>query len=243
VHELAGMTFAAGLRAILRQDPDIIMIGEIRDGETAETAVRAALTGHLVLTTLHTNDAISAIPRLKDLGPDPGFISDALLGVVAQRLVRRVCPHCAEPYAPTEADLKVLGLKPAQAQGNWRQGRGCSKCFNSGFLGREAIVELLNVDQAVRQIIYEGSMTQLHHYINEANFDSFRSAAVEKVTTGVTTVSEVLRVIPQSALYQKLPSSSANTLVQPLQASSQISSQANAANGNAAKIASSFKLN
>ena len=235
VHELAGMTFAAGLRAILRQDPDIIMIGEIRDSETAETAVRAALTGHLVLTTLHTNDAISAIPRLKDLGPDPGFISDALLGVVAQRLVRRNCPYCAEPYTPTDADMKVLGLKPTQAHPEaWRQGRGCSKCFHSGFLGREAIVELFNVDQAVRQIIYEGSMTQLHHYINEANFDSFRSAAIEKVTTGVTTVAEVLRVIPQSALYQR-SSISTTASTQPL--------KENDTSSNAAKAINPLKLN
>jgi general secretion pathway protein E/type IV pilus assembly protein PilB len=204
VQEAAGMTFAAGLRAILRQDPDIIMVGEIRDGETAETAIRAALTGHLVLTTLHTNDAVSAIPRLKDIGPDPGLIGDALLGIVAQRLVRKVCPHCAKPYIPTDADLKVLGLELAQANPElWRQGQGCSKCFNSGYLGREAIVELLNVDDMVRQIIYEGTLTQLHHYLSEINFNSFRLAAIEKVTTGVTTVTEVLRVLPHSALYRK----------------------------------------
>jgi len=204
VHEPAGMTFAAGLRAILRQDPDIIMIGEIRDSETAETAIRAALTGHLVLTTLHTNDALSAVPRLKDLCPDAGFISDALLGVVAQRLVRKVCLHCAEQYTPTEADLKVLGLdlEHANAQA-WKHGKGCAKCFNSGYMGREAIVELLNIDENVKRIIYEGTMTQLHHYVNESNFDSFRMAAIKKVTTGVTTVSEILRVLPHSALYRK----------------------------------------
>jgi type II secretory ATPase GspE/PulE/Tfp pilus assembly ATPase PilB-like protein len=203
VHEPAGMTFAAGLRAILRQDPDIIMVGEIRDTETAETAVRSALTGHLVLTTLHTNDAASAIPRLKDIGPDPGLISDALLGIVAQRLVRRVCPHCAEPHTPTEADLRVLRLKREQANlKGWRQGRGCAKCFNSGYLGREAIIELLNVDDIIRQIIYEGTMTQLHHYLREISFDSFRVAAIEKVTTGITTVKEVLRVLPHSALHR-----------------------------------------
>ena len=204
VHEAAGMTFAAGLRAILRQDPDIIMVGEIRDCETAETAVRAALTGHLVFTTLHTNDAVGAIPRLKDIGPDPGLISDALLGIVAQRLVRRVCSHCAEPYTPTDADLQALGLELKEASSpNWRRGRGCSRCFNSGYLGREAIVELLDIDNRVREIIYEGTITQLHRYLGEINFASFRTAAIEKVTTGLTTVEEVLRVIPKSALYGK----------------------------------------
>ncbi|MBW4548451.1 MAG: GspE/PulE family protein [Symplocastrum torsivum CPER-KK1] len=204
VHEAAGMTLAAGLRAILRQDPDIIMVGEIRDSETAETAIRAALTGHLVLTTLHTNDAVSAIPRLKDIGPDPGLVSDALLGIVAQRLVRRVCPHCAQPHTPIEADLRKLGLSIQEANPQaWRRGKGCSKCFNSGYLGREAIVELLNVDDTVRQLIYEGTMTQLHRYLGEINFDSFRMAAIKKVTIGVTTLTEVLRVLPHSALSRK----------------------------------------
>lgn len=204
VNEAAGMTFAAGLRAILRQDPDIIMVGEIRDCETAETAVRAALTGHLVFTTLHTNDAVGAIPRLRDIGPDPGLLSDALLGIVAQRLARRVCPHCSEPYTPTEADLNVLGLGREQMlSGTWRKGRGCSNCFNSGYLGREAIVELLDIDDRVREIIYEGTMTQLHQYLKEINFASFRTAALKKVQAGVTTVEEILRVIPRSALGSK----------------------------------------
>ncbi|OKH28147.1 GspE/PulE family protein [Chroogloeocystis siderophila] len=205
VNEAAGMTFAAGLRAILRQDPDIIMVGEIRDHETAETAVRAALTGHLVFTTLHTNDAVGAIPRLRDIGPDPGLLSDALLGIVAQRLVRRVCPHCSEPYTPTEADLGVLGIDSQHAHtGQWRKGRGCGICFNSGFLGREAVVELLDVDDTVREIIYEGTVTQLHRYLREIHFASFRTAAVEKVMNGLTTVEEVLRVLPRTALYNKL---------------------------------------
>lgn len=201
VNETAGMTFPAGLRAILRQDPDIIMVGEIRDGETAETAVRAALTGHLVLTTLHTNDAIGAIPRLKDIGPDPGLISDALLGVVAQRLVRRVCPYCAEPYTPTEADLRMLGLSLAEANPlAWRHGRGCSHCFHSGYLGREALIELLHVDATIRQLIYEGSLTELTNYLNESEFDSFRKAAIAKVTTGITTIAEIRRILPASKL-------------------------------------------
>jgi type II secretory ATPase GspE/PulE/Tfp pilus assembly ATPase PilB-like protein len=205
VHEAAGMTFATGLRSILRQDPDIIMVGEIRDEETAETAVRAALTGHLVLTTLHTNDAPSAIPRLKDIGPDPGLISDALLGIVAQRLVRKICPHCTEPYTPTERDLRVLQIDVSHANPKfWRKGKGCPKCFKSGYMGREAIIELLNVDDMIRQIIYEGTMTQLHRYLREIEFDSFRVAAIEKVTSGITTVEEVLRVLPHSALHRRI---------------------------------------
>jgi type II secretory ATPase GspE/PulE/Tfp pilus assembly ATPase PilB-like protein len=201
VNEKAGMTFAAGLRSILRQDPDIIMIGEIRDAETAETAVRAALTGHLVFTTLHTNDAIGAIPRLKDIGPDPGLISDALLGIVGQRLVRRVCPHCAEPYTPCEAEVQVLGmtLKDAHIE-NWRKGKGCANCFNSGYSGREAIVELLDVDETVQEIIYEGTTTQLKRYLSQTDFTSFRMSAIEKVTSGLTTVAEVKRVLHRNAL-------------------------------------------
>lgn len=209
VNEAAGMTFAAGLRSILRQDPDIIMIGEIRDSETAETAVRAALTGHLVFTTLHTNDAVGAIPRLKDIGPDPGLISDALLGVVAQRLVRRICPHCAEPHPLSTEELAVLGLTREDVSARkTKKGRGCSQCFESGYSGREAIIELLNVDSRVRQIIYEGSMTQLNHYLQSINYQSFRQAAIDKVLTGLTTVAEVKRVLPSSALMVRpLPSS------------------------------------
>jgi type II secretory ATPase GspE/PulE/Tfp pilus assembly ATPase PilB-like protein len=204
VHEPAGMTFAAGLRAILRQDPDIIMVGEIRDHETAETAVRAALTGHLVLTTLHTNDAIGAIPRLKDIGPDPGLISDALLGIVAQRLVRKICPHCAEPYQPTQADCDLLGMRlPEALTQNWQRGKGCNACFNSGYLGREAVIELLNIDDAMRSIIYEGTVIDLRRYLRKIQFDSFLLAAIEKVSQGITTIEEVRRVLPHSALCWK----------------------------------------
>jgi type II secretory ATPase GspE/PulE/Tfp pilus assembly ATPase PilB-like protein len=204
VHERAGMTLAAGLRAILRQDPDVIMVGEIRDRETADTAVRAALTGHLVLTTLHTNDALGAIPRLKDIGPDPGLISDALLGIVGQRLVRKICSYCAAQYTPTEQELSVLGLEKAQIDlSTFRKGKGCANCFKTGYSGREAIVELLDLDDISRQIIYDGTMTQLYRYLQERGYISFRWAAIDKVTTGVTTVEEVQRVVPYSALIRK----------------------------------------
>lgn len=203
VNEAAGMTFAAGLRALLRQDPDIIMVGEIRDSETALAAIRASLTGHLVLTTLHTNDAVSAIPRLKDLGPDPGLVSESMMGIVAQRLVRKVCPCCSEPYHPTPNDLQRLNLSPEKASMHtWRRGRGCSKCLNSGYLGRVAVVELLGVDSTVRQFIYEDRMQDLHRYLKQGSFKSFHMDAIEKVIRGVTTIDEVFRVLPHSAFYQ-----------------------------------------
>jgi general secretion pathway protein E len=200
VLEPAGMTFAAGLRAILRQDPDIVMVGEVRDSETAETVVRAALTGHLVLSTMHTNDAASAIPRLKDLGPDPGLISDALLGIVAQRLIRKVCLHCAVPYTPTPQELQNLRLPPDKDTSRWRIGRGCDRCFGTGYYGREAVVELLDADDGIRELIYNGTITQINKYLNSIDFYSFRRAAIEKLDQGITTPSEILRVLPRSAL-------------------------------------------
>lgn len=204
VNELAGMTFASGLRAILRQDPDIIMVGEIRDAETAETAIRAALTGHLVLTTMHTNDAPSAIPRIKDMGLDSSLVSNALLGVVAQRLVRRVCSHCSTTYVPSDYELEAIGLVRGEVNNkSFRKGKGCPKCFDTGYLGREAIIELLEIDDSVRQIIYDGSMTQLTRYLYNSDFQSFREAAIAKVSSGTTTISEVLRVLPHSALTKR----------------------------------------
>ena len=203
VCEPAGMTFAAGLRAILRQDPDIVMVGEVRDAETAETVVRAALTGHLVLSTMHTNDAASAIPRLKDLGPEPSLISDALLGVIAQRLVRKNCPHCSVLHHPTLAELQALRLEREDIDpSRWRKGKGCEKCLLTGYIGREAIVELIDIDDAFRQMIYEGTITQMNRYLNEIDFNSFRMAAIYKLNAGITTTEEILRVLPRSALHR-----------------------------------------
>lgn len=144
------------------------------------------------------------------------MISDALLGIVAQRLVRKVCHFCAEPYTPTEQDLTWLGISQSEAHvKEWRKGKGCNKCFHSGYLGREAIVELLDVDDWIRQIVYEGTMTQLHRYLEKKGFYSFRTAAIAKVTQGVTTLSEVRRVLPHSALmpsFQTLETSLADPL-------------------------------
>ncbi|HBB31319.1 MAG TPA: type II/IV secretion system protein [Cyanobacteria bacterium UBA8803] len=199
------MNFAAGLRSILRQDPDIIMVGEIRDEETAETAVGAALTGHLVFTTLHTNDSISAIPRLISLGLDSSLISDALLGITAQRLVRKVCSHCAQFYEPTAEDLEYLGVGREQIQPQkWRKAKGCPKCSNSGYSGRTAIIELINVDSELKQLIRQGTITQMQRYLKKINFDSFRKAGMEKVMAGVTTVEELKRVLSDSVMHPQV---------------------------------------
>lgn len=200
VNVAAGMTFAAGLRAILRQDPDIIMVGEIRDAETAETAVRAALTGHLVLTTLHTNDAVSALPRLKGFGLDATLLSDALLGVVAQRLVRKVCPKCLEPTSVSLEDLSYLGIEQDAEQvqkAKWIKGQGCAYCNNSGYFGREAIIEVLDVDRKIQYLIRENKLTEIHEYLSQTEFSSFRIAAIDKATNGITTIEELRRVIPR----------------------------------------------
>ncbi len=197
VNEAAGMTFAKGLRALLRQDPDIVMVGEIRDSETAEIVTHAARTGHLVLTTMHTNNAVSAIPRLHDLGVDSGSVKDTLIGVIAQRLVRKVCDRCAEPYTPKESELQLLGLpRHAHRYQTWRKGRGCSECGNTGFYDREALVEMLEVDRSVKQLLNEAP----ERYLNSSNFHSFRDAAIDKITSGITTLDEVLRVLPEDAL-------------------------------------------
>ena len=202
VQQVTGMTFATGLRAILRQDPDIIMVGEIRDTETAETLVRAALTGHLVFTTLHTNDAISAIARLQVLGLNTALLSDALLGIVAQRLVRKICPRCVKPYRPSEQDLALLGLTEKQgSHGKWRCGEGCSYCAFSGYFGRQAIVELLNVNRTVKQLVREDKIIERQETLSEDSLYSFRTAAIEKVMQGVTTVAELQRVLPDSVLH------------------------------------------
>lgn len=194
VHEAAGMSFATGLRAILRQDPDIIMVGETRDEETAKIVIQAALTGHLVFSTLHANDALGTIPRLRDIGREAGLISDALLGVVAQRLLRKNCPYCSQPYVPTPEELALFQLgKSSDTELQWRKGVGCDHCFQSGYLGREAVIELLDVDDAIRSFIYQGDLVKMSAYLREQNFQSFAMAAAEKVSKGITTSEEVLR--------------------------------------------------
>lgn len=190
------LTFATGLRHILRQDPDIIMIGEIRDGETADIAVQSSLTGHLVLSTLHTNDAPSAITRLVDMGVEPYLLSSTVIGVLAQRLVRRICPDCKTPYHPTDQELQSLGLKREDLTDNSLfKGKGCSSCFDTGYKGRLGIYELMIVNNELRkQIVKSPDAIQLRSIALDNGMISILTHGSDLVRRGVTTVAEVLRV-------------------------------------------------
>ncbi|MEJ7553290.1 MAG: GspE/PulE family protein [Aquificaceae bacterium] len=193
VNTKVGLTFAVGLRAILRQDPDVIMVGEIRDSETAEIAVQSALTGHLVLSTLHTNDAPSAITRLFDLGIEPFLIASALEGVIAQRLVRRICPNCKEPYKPTEEELSELGLS---GEYTFYRGRGCEHCMGTGYRGRTGIYEVLEVDEDVKKhILKTQDAVELRNFVKSKGFKSMLEDGIRKVLAGITTSEEVLRAV------------------------------------------------
>lgn len=187
----AGMTFARGLRAILRQDPDVILIGEIRDGETAEIATQASLTGHLVLSTLHTNTAAGAITRLQDLGVDSFLLASTVRGIISQRLMRKLCHHCCEPAEVNEFNRSLLGLEGGATV---FQSKGCAKCNNTGFSGRQALFELVTVDAPLQSLIHENAgEIELEESIR-ANVPSIREAGFELVRQGVTTIEEVLRV-------------------------------------------------
>ncbi len=194
VSEKKGMTFASGLRSILRQDPDVIMVGEVRDVETARMAVRASQTGHLVLSTVHTNDSAGAVARLLDLGVEPFLLSSSLTAVLAQRLVRRVCDACSQPYEPTPEELSALGLEGVSASG-WRRGAGCEQCLHTGFFGRIGLYEFLAVDDAVRGLILEqADAMAIRRAAVEAGLVTLQQDGARKVQAGVTTPDEVLRV-------------------------------------------------
>lgn len=198
VHSRIGLTFAHGLRSILRIDPDIIMIGEIRDLETAEIAIRAALTGHLVFSTLHTNDAAGAIARLVDMEIEPYLVSSCLVGVLAQRLVRLICPECKEPYRPPEEILNRLNLgKGAKLY----HGRGCENCRQTGYFGRTGIFELLRVDETTRRLILEGrSHDIIRQKAIEAGMKTLFEEGLTRIRSGATTIEEVLRVTQEDEL-------------------------------------------
>jgi len=196
VNEKTGMTFASGLRSILRQDPDIVSVGEIRDNETAEIAMRAAVTGHLVLSTLHTGDALSTLDRLSDMGIEPFMLATALKGVISQRLVRRICKHCREAYTPTPEELRNLGLDEDAQDIQFYRGTGCPECFNSGYRGRIVVAEALVVDRDVSDAIYrQAPREQLVAAVNESGFEPIIANARDLVLQGITTVDEVYRTI------------------------------------------------
>ncbi len=198
VNTKKGLTFAAGLRSFLRQDPDVMMVGEIRDLETAEVAIRAALTGHLVFSTVHTNDAPSTITRMVDQGVEPYLVSSSLVLVIAQRLVRTICKHCHNYIPMTDewaAKLKKVGINPAQMNGRVAIGRGCEECFQSGYSGRTAIYEFLPVDEVLRTQIMEGiTASVMKRTAVERGMVTLREDGRIKIMAGQTTADEVLRV-------------------------------------------------
>lgn len=189
------LTFASGLRTILRQDPDIIMIGEIRDVETAAIAIQAALTGHLVISTLHTNDAPSAITRLVDMGIEPYLLSSSLVGVFAQRLVRNICPNCKEGYEPLDKELQSVGLKREDLiDGMLFKGKGCSQCYDTGYKGRRGIYELMTMTNALKkQIVKSPDAVELRRLALEGGMMSLIQHGAELARQGATTITEILR--------------------------------------------------
>lgn len=194
VREEVGLTFATGLRSILRQDPDIVMVGEIRDLETAQIAVRASLTGHLVLSTLHTNSAVESVSRMKDMGVEPFLLSSSLVGVVAQRLIRKVCRDCKATHIPNDREKAIFAEHEMDIKEIVR-GRGCPSCNNTGYRGRIAIHEVLAVDEFVKNVILTGKSTlALRDYMRESGYFSLLEDGLLKVQEGLTTTEEVLRV-------------------------------------------------
>ncbi len=194
VSDVIGLTFAAALRSLLRQDPDIIMIGEIRDNETARVAIQAALTGHLVLSTLHTNDAASSITRLINIGIDAYLIAASLNGVLAQRLVRKICPKCKESYQVAEKMKRYIDRAGISAKELYH-GAGCDQCRGSGFAGRLGIYELLIIDEAFRDMINkDASVSNMRRAFMQSKSPSLYDDGLGKVKLGLTTVEEVLRV-------------------------------------------------
>lgn len=193
VNPRVGLTFANGLRSILRQDPDIIMIGEIRDRETAEIAVQSALTGHLVLSTIHTNDSAGAIARLMDMGIEPFLISSSVIGILAQRLARRICSKCKIPRRPTEEEIKVLMLGENDII---YEGKGCEACRHTGYRGRIGIFELLTVDDEIRAMIVDKVPANVIREVAvKKGMRTLWEDAKLKVRSGITTYSEILRTV------------------------------------------------
>jgi type IV pilus assembly protein PilB len=191
----AGLTFASGLRAILRQDPDIILVGEMRDAETVDVAIRAALTGHLVFSTLHTNDAVGAIARLLDMEVNPSLMASTFVAILAQRLVRKICAHCKEETVPEESLLQLAGLSQARQNMKFYRGKGCMRCFQTGYRGRIGVCEILPMSPAIVQMIAQRSSTQaIQKKAREEGMKTMMEDGIDKAGQGITTLDEVIRV-------------------------------------------------
>jgi type II secretory ATPase GspE/PulE/Tfp pilus assembly ATPase PilB-like protein len=196
VFDKVGLTFAGTLRSILRQDPDVILVGEIRDEETAQIALRAAFTGHLVLSTLHTNDAVSTITRLYNLGLEPYVLSSCLLGILSQRLIRRNCPQCLSPYQPDVSVLERYHLHLPE-ENNFYHGKGCSACRGQGYEGREGVFELLTVTPAFREAIQmKAPETELRHLAVQEGMETLLANGLRKARSGQVSIEEMMRVVP-----------------------------------------------
>ncbi|MHC4518144.1 MAG: type II secretion system ATPase GspE [Planctomycetota bacterium] len=192
-----GMTFATSLRHVLRQDPDVIMVGEVRDIETARMAIQSSLTGHLVFSTLHTNDSAGAVSRLLDLGVEPYLVSSSVIAIIAQRLVRRICPDCKQPAEPQENDLRMLGLDSvAETKDHtFYVGGGCERCFQTGYRGRTGIYEVMLIDEQLQELIYKQETAgRIKRHALDTGMQTLRMDGARKVLAGTTTASEVLRV-------------------------------------------------
>ncbi len=193
INDKTGLTFANVLRSVLRQDPDIIAVGEIRDGETAEIAMRAAMTGHLVLSTVHTNNAVSSIDRLLDIGVEPYLIAGAVKGIVSQRLFRRVCPHCRKTYVPSQEEAQLMGFPPGAYE--FFRGEGCGECFNTGYRGRIGAFEVLPVTPAMRRAIHARSLKELEQAVQASGFQPIMDNCRQLVLEGITSTEEIHRVL------------------------------------------------
>jgi general secretion pathway protein E len=199
VNTKKGLSFSAGLRSFLRQDPDVMMVGEVRDNETADIAIRAALTGHLVFSTVHTNDSASTVTRMLDIGVEPYLVSSSVLLVIAQRLVRTICPSCKTTLDQIDEkwkfNLEDLRLTPDQFPNGIHYGRGCHECFNSGFAGRTAIYEVMPIDAVIQeQIVNKASASEIKRGAIQRGLRTLRMDGIEKLLAGITTPEEVLRV-------------------------------------------------
>ncbi|NJN75195.1 MAG: Flp pilus assembly complex ATPase component TadA [Synechococcaceae cyanobacterium RL_1_2] len=197
IHGIANLNLYQLLEAVIVQNPDIIMVEDLKEPGLAVRAIEASLEGHLVISSLDTHDTISAIPRLKKLGVTRDLMMDGLIGIINQRLVRKICPYCSEPYRPQNKELALLGLRRGSLQTTgWRRGKGCIKCLDSGYLGQELIVEVLNVDDGVREMLYQDCLLKLHQHLENITYFSFRVAAIAKINSGVTTTEEIARILP-----------------------------------------------